>query len=158
MKFNTKLYPQYLASEFIIAFISSIFILFFTYFFEGTNGITKVLDSANGKYSFSSLTAIGVLFFFSTILFTINRLFNPKNKLIYKKVANSLYDLTLSLLRVGGGFLVALPFLIIFIDGFQLILIKFFCFGFTSLAEVAGFSLFRDSIEQRLERPIQYRK
>ncbi|WPP87801.1 hypothetical protein [Acinetobacter pittii] len=158
MKVNTTLYPQYLASEFIVAFISSIFTLSITYYFDGSSGVIKILDSANGKYSFTNLIALGILFIISIILFVIYRLFNPRNKPIYKRVGNSLYDLNLSLLRVGGGFLVAFPFLYIFTDGFNSALIKFFFFGFCALAEAAGFSLVRDSIEPRLDRPIQYRK
>lgn len=158
MKFNIKLYFQYLYSEILLAALSSSVIIFLTYWLDGANGVTKIFDSANGMFEFSWMLALGILFLISLLLLIIIHLFNLKHKFVIRKTAHGLYDFGLSLLRIGGGYLIVFPLLYLFVDGYIPKLWSFFLIGFIALAESAFFSWFRDSTEAHPQRPIQERK
>lgn len=158
MKLNIKLYFQYLYSEMLLAVLSSAMIIFLTYWLDGDNGVIKIFDSANEMFEFSWMLALGTLFLISLILLVITHLFNLKHKFVIRKTAHGLYDFGLSLLRIGGGYLVVFPLLYLFVEGYITKLLGFFLVGFIALAESAFFSWFRDSTEACPQRPIQERK
>ena len=155
LKPNLNKYPLYILTELILSVLTSLILMFLTYISEGTSGIINLLDSVDDQYKPTNLINIGILLIIGIILYLINYFFNHNAKFMFSKLSSGLLDIGINLLRLGGGILISYPILHFSLAGYTNQLISFWLIGFCAIAEAAFFSLTKDAIEQKRNRPFR---
>ena len=149
-----KIYKRYFIIELSLAVLSSLILLFLTYFLDGSTGIQKIFSGINDQFKPTNYINIGILVFIGLCLSGANYFFNLSSKFILSKVSQGLLDIGINILRLAGGILISFPILYICFEGYTNTLIEFGFYGFAAVAEAALFSSIKDKIETKKNRKI----